>query len=48
MSVMHPADLDPELDPDNELPCLNLDVPIDLSRNCGVVNDPRYGLQDWF
>lgn len=47
VTVTRPVDLDPELDVDNELPGLNLDVPIDLPRNCGVVSDPHYGLQDW-
>lgn len=48
VTVMHPVDLDPELDPDNELPSLNLDMPIDLPRNWDAASDPHYGLQDWF
>lgn len=46
VTVMHCVDLDPELDPDNELPSLNLDVPIDLPRNRGAVSDPHYSLQE--
>lgn len=44
---MHPVGLAPQVDPDNELPTLNSEVPIDLPRNCGVVSDPHYVLQDW-
>lgn len=45
---MYPVDLDPELDPDSELPILSLGLLIDLPSNSGVESDPGYGLQYWF